>query len=99
MQQHINSNMMHILLKNYSLSVCVLIVPMNEKASHKKVYSTLLYSKVGYYSVCDAKLSIISKVSGNVHKRLNLMDLSGTQTLEQSKPYKSPGNLNLCRIR
>jgi hypothetical protein len=36
--------------------------------------------------VCDAKLSIISKVSGNVHKGLNLMDLSDTQTLEHSKP-------------
>jgi hypothetical protein len=43
MQQHINSNMMHILLKNYSLSVCFLIVPMNEKASHIKVYSTLIF--------------------------------------------------------
>jgi hypothetical protein len=41
--------MMRILLKNYSLSVCFLIVPKNEKASHIKVYSTLLYSKVGYY--------------------------------------------------
>jgi hypothetical protein len=35
---------------------------------------------------CDTKLSIISKVSGNVHNRLNFMDLSGTQTLEHSKP-------------
>jgi hypothetical protein len=32
--------------------------------------------------VCNTKLSVISKVSGNAHKRLNLMDLSGTQTLE-----------------
>jgi hypothetical protein len=39
-----------------------------------------------YMGVCDTKLSIISKVSGNIHKRLNLMDLSGTQTLEYSKP-------------
>jgi hypothetical protein len=36
--------------------------------------------------VCDTKLSSISKVSGNVYKRLNLVDLSGTQTLEHSKP-------------
>jgi hypothetical protein len=35
--------------------------------------------------VCDTKLSIISKISGNVHKRLNLVGLSGTQTLEHSK--------------
>jgi hypothetical protein len=39
-----------------------------------------------YMGVCEAKLSITSKVIGNVHKRLNLMDLSGTQTLEHSKP-------------
>jgi hypothetical protein len=36
--------------------------------------------------VCEAKLSITSKVIGIVHQRLNLMDLSGTQTLEHSKP-------------
>jgi hypothetical protein len=35
---------------------------------------------------CDTKLSVISKVSRNVHNKLNLMDLSGTQTLEHSKP-------------
>jgi hypothetical protein len=41
---------------------------------------------LGYMAVCEAKLSITSKVIGNVHKRLNLMDLSGTETLEHSKP-------------
>jgi hypothetical protein len=40
---------------------------------------------LGYRGMCEAKLSITSKVIGNVNKRLNLMDLSGTQTLEQSK--------------
>jgi hypothetical protein len=39
-----------------------------------------------YMGVCKAKLSIISRVIGNVHKRLGLMNLSGTQTLEHSKP-------------
>jgi hypothetical protein len=41
---------------------------------------------LGQIGVCEAKLSIISKVIGNVHKSLNLMDLSGTQTLGHSKP-------------
>jgi hypothetical protein len=41
---------------------------------------------LGYIGVCEAKLSITSKVIGNVHKRLKLMDLSGTQTLEHSNP-------------
>jgi hypothetical protein len=45
MQQHINSNMMHILLKNYSL--CFLIILMNEKTLHMRIY--FFYSKVGYY--------------------------------------------------
>jgi hypothetical protein len=39
-----------------------------------------------YMGVCEAKLSITSKVIGNVNKRLKLMDLSGTETLEHSKP-------------
>jgi hypothetical protein len=39
-----------------------------------------------YMGVCEAKFSITSKVIRNVHKVLNLMDLSGTQTLEHSKP-------------
>jgi hypothetical protein len=43
-----------------------------------------------YMGVCDTKLSIISKVIVNVQKRLNLMDLSGTQTLEHSKPKREP---------
>jgi hypothetical protein len=33
---------------------------------------------------CEAKLSITSKVIGNVHKRLKFMELSGTQTLERT---------------
>jgi hypothetical protein len=41
---------------------------------------------LGYMGVCEAKLSIISKVIRNVHKELELMDLNGTQTLEHSKP-------------
>jgi hypothetical protein len=39
---------------------------------------------------CEAKLSITSKVIGNVHKRLKLMELSGTQTLEYSKSEREP---------
>jgi hypothetical protein len=35
---------------------------------------------------CEAKLSITSKVIENVHKKLCLMDLSCTKTLEHSKP-------------
>jgi hypothetical protein len=35
---------------------------------------------------CEAKLSSTSKVIGNVHKRLGLMNLSGTKTLEYPKP-------------
>jgi hypothetical protein len=34
----------------------------------------------------ETKLSITSKVMGNVHKKLSLMNLSGTKTLECSKP-------------
>jgi hypothetical protein len=34
---------------------------------------------------CEAKLSSTSKSIGNIHKRLSLMDLSGTKTLECSK--------------
>jgi hypothetical protein len=34
----------------------------------------------------EAKLSITAKAIGNVHKRLSLMILSGTQTLEYLKP-------------
>jgi hypothetical protein len=41
---------------------------------------------LGYMGECEAKLSITSKVIGNVHKSLSLMNLSGTQTLEYSKP-------------
>jgi hypothetical protein len=33
---------------------------------------------LGYVGMCDTKLCIISKVSGNVPKRLNLVGLSGT---------------------
>jgi hypothetical protein len=40
--------------------------------------------------VCNTKLGVISKVSGNVHKRLNLIDLS------PGNPNKSPVNPNLC---
>jgi hypothetical protein len=41
---------------------------------------------LGYIGECEAKLSITSKVFGNVHKGLSLMNLSGTQILEYSKP-------------
>jgi hypothetical protein len=40
----------------------------------------------GHMDECEAKMSITSKVIGNVHKRLSLMNLSGTKTLECSKP-------------
>jgi hypothetical protein len=35
---------------------------------------------------CEAKLSSTSKAIGNIHKRLSLMDLSGTKTLKHPKP-------------
>jgi hypothetical protein len=41
---------------------------------------------LGYMGESEAKLSITSKVIGNVHKSLSLMNLSGIQTLEYSKP-------------
>jgi hypothetical protein len=41
---------------------------------------------LGYMGECEAKLSITSKVIGNCHKGLSLMNLGGTQTLEYSKP-------------
>jgi hypothetical protein len=34
---------------------------------------------------CEAKLSTTSKFIENVHKKLSLIDLSGTKTLEHSK--------------
>jgi hypothetical protein len=33
---------------------------------------------LGYRVMCEAKLSITSKVIENIHKNLNLVDLSGT---------------------
>jgi hypothetical protein len=43
--------MMHILLRIYPLYLCLLIIIMNEKVPHMKIYFFLLFSKVGYYSV------------------------------------------------
>jgi hypothetical protein len=40
---------MHILLRNYPLYLCLLVFLMNEEILHMKIYSLLLYSKVGYY--------------------------------------------------
>jgi hypothetical protein len=48
--------------------------------------------------VCDTKLSIISKVSGNVHRRLNLMELNGTQTLEHSKALRRALETLICAL-
>jgi hypothetical protein len=50
--------------------------------------------------VCDKKLSIISKVSGDVHKRLNLESLSVGNCLNYSSlsaqvaPLKAATHLN-----
>jgi hypothetical protein len=41
---------------------------------------------LGHMDECEAKISITSKVIGNVHKRLSLMNLSGTKTLKHPKP-------------
>jgi hypothetical protein len=43
------SSMMHILLWIYPLYLCLLIIIMNEKVPHMKIYFFLLFSKVGYY--------------------------------------------------
>jgi hypothetical protein len=40
----------------------------------------------GHMGKSEAKMSDTSKVIGNIHKRSRLMDLSGTKTLECSKP-------------
>jgi hypothetical protein len=53
---------------------------------------------LGYMGVCKAKLSIISRVIGNVHKRLNLMDMSGTQTLEHCKTLKRTLETLICAL-
>jgi hypothetical protein len=45
---------------------------------------------------CEAKMSITSKVIGNVHKRLSLMDLSGTKTLVLKTLRGTLENPNLC---
>jgi hypothetical protein len=41
---------------------------------------------LGYRGMCETKLSITSNVIESVHKKLSLVDLSGTKTLEHSKP-------------
>jgi hypothetical protein len=41
---------------------------------------------LGHMGKCEAKLSGTSKVIGNVHKRLSLVDLSGIKTLKHPKP-------------
>jgi hypothetical protein len=41
---------MHILLRIYPLYLCLLIIIMNEKVPHMKIYFFLLFSKVGYYT-------------------------------------------------
>jgi hypothetical protein len=51
MHNHINSSMMHNLLRIYPLYLCLLIIIMNEKVPHMKIYFFLLFSKVGYYSL------------------------------------------------
>jgi hypothetical protein len=43
--------MMHILLRKYPLYLCLLIIFMNEKVLHMKIYFFLLYFKVGYYTL------------------------------------------------
>jgi hypothetical protein len=43
--------MMHILLRNYPLYLCLLIIFMNEKVLHMKIHFFLLYFKVGYYTI------------------------------------------------
>jgi hypothetical protein len=57
------------------------------------VACSILNSRVGYLTLrlghvgkWEAKMSNTSKAIGNVHKRLSLMNLSGTKTLECSKP-------------
>jgi hypothetical protein len=40
---------------------------------------------LGHMGKYEAKLSSTSKVIGNVHKRLSLMDLSGIKTLKYPK--------------
>ena len=42
---------MHILLRNYPLYLCLLIIFMNEKVLHMKIHLFLLYFKVGYYNL------------------------------------------------
>jgi hypothetical protein len=53
---------------------------------------------LGYMGVCEDKLSITSKVIRNVHKTLNLMDLSGTQTLEPSKTLMRTLETLICAL-
>jgi hypothetical protein len=43
-------------------------------------------------------LSITSKVIGNVHKRLSLMDLSGTKTLKHPKTLNGTVETLICAL-
>jgi hypothetical protein len=49
-------------------------------------YSEYLTLGLGHMGKYEVKLSSTSKVIGNVHKRLSLMDLSGIKTLKHPKP-------------
>jgi hypothetical protein len=51
---------------------------------------------LGYMGECEAKMSITSKVIGNAHKGLSLINLSGTQTLDTQNPKENPRSPNLC---
>jgi hypothetical protein len=58
MHKQLKSSMMHIFLRNYPLYLCLLIILMNEKVLHMKIYFFLLYSKVGYYM--DVKTTFLN---------------------------------------
>jgi hypothetical protein len=62
--------MMHILLRNYSLYLCLLIILMNEKVLHMKIYFSLLYSKVGYYSTGRVRRLARQHTENSIHLSL-----------------------------
>jgi hypothetical protein len=47
---------------------------------------------LGHMGKYETKLSITSKVMGNVNKKLSLMYLSGTKTLDCSNPKRNSKN-------
>jgi hypothetical protein len=87
---------MHILLRNYPLYLCLLILFMNEKVLHMKIYSFSYISKLGITHTTKSLREIIKK-NKNILCRVSRDDTRQSRLCQVPTMWHS-AKKSLCRV-